>query len=118
MDRVVEAVSKPYMRGVTISGGDPLSQSHDSLIELSAFIDEFRHKCPGKDVWIYSGDTFEEAASDELKREVLEKCDVMVDGPFVAALRDTELAFRGSSNQRVIDLEKTFRTGEVHTLLA
>lgn len=113
MERVVAEVSKPYIKGLTISGGDPLAQPRESLVELVSFIRRFRELCPGKDVWIYSGFTYEELMSSDIDREVLALCDVLVDGPYVQKLRDTELAFRGSSNQRVIDLKKSSQTGEV-----
>lgn len=72
-------------------------------------------KALGKTVWIYSGYTFEELISrcDSQTQDVLRETDVLVDGPFIEALRDATLAFRGSSNQRIIDVQKSLHSGKV-----
>jgi anaerobic ribonucleoside-triphosphate reductase activating protein len=64
-------------------------------------------------IWIYSGYTFEEAITDRYKANCLKLCDVLVDGRFIKELRDLTLAFRGSSNQRIIDLKKTFESSNI-----
>ena len=66
-----------------------------------------------KDIWIYSGYTFEEILEDEDRFELLKECDVLVDGRFVLELKDLKLKFRGSSNQRIIDIKNTLETGEI-----
>ena len=101
-----EKLSKPYIKGLTLSGGDPLSQNKLSLLELYLLLTEIKKKFPDKDIWIYSGYTYEEIVSNKLMNLVLSKCDILVDGPYKYALRDTSLPFRGSSNQRIIDLHE------------
>lgn len=92
---------------VTFSGGDPLYQ----IEGLTALATRLRQS--GVGIWCYTGYTFEQLISIPRYRELLESVDVLVDGPFVEALRDTSLLFRGSSNQRLIDVGHTLRSGEL-----
>lgn len=101
------------IKGLTISGGDPLAQSHEDLDLLHTMMLEFKIEHPDMDIWLYSGYTYEEAIKDEYRKMVLSLCDVMVDGKFCEEKKDTTLAFRGSSNQRIIDLGLTELTGMV-----
>ncbi len=101
-----EQLDKSYIKGLTLSGGDPLDQSNLSLLELYLLLRQIKKKFPEKDIWIYSGYTYEDILKDKFKKLVLSQCDVLVDGPYKYALRDTSLAFRGSSNQRIIYLNK------------
>ena len=66
-----------------------------------------------KSIWVYSGYQWDEILADPVKRALLEECDVLVDGPFINALKDPMLRFRGSSNQRVIDIQKSLAAGEI-----
>ncbi len=72
---------------------------------------------PGKDVWVYSGFTYEQIMKDPVKKELLVHCDVLVDGKFEQELYSPLLRFRGSSNQRVIDIKKSLQTGQVELLI-
>lgn len=94
---------------VTFTGGDPLF-SAENIIPLAREIK--RH---GFGIWCYTGFTLEELADrgTDAQRELLSLIDVLVDGPFVMALRDTSLIFRGSSNQRLIDLRATLASGSL-----
>lgn len=92
---------------VTFSGGDPMYQC-DGFSELARAI----HKHSNKDIWCYTGFTYETLIT-RAQRELLELLDVLVDGPFIEKLRDPDLLFRGSSNQRLIDVQKTLYAGEV-----
>lgn len=85
---------------VTFSGGDPLYQ-HQALTVLARAV-----KAVGKTIWCYTGFTYEQLAADKRYSELLSLIDVLVDGPFILALRDTDLRFRGSSNQRIIHLSE------------
>ena len=98
-------LDKSYIQGLTLSGGDPLAQSRKSLLELYFLLRRIKKKFPNKDIWIYSGYTHEEILQDKFKKLVLSQCDVLVDGLYRYALRDTSLPFRGSSNQRIIYLK-------------
>lgn len=113
ISKIFNEVDKEYISGITLAGGDPFSQTDESLNELLAFITKYKEIFPDKDIWIYSGATYESDMLHPIKKQILDMCDVMVDGPFILALRDPDLAFRGSSNQRVIDLKKTREKGEV-----
>lgn len=100
-----DKLDKSYIKGLTLSGGDPLAQSRKSLLELYFLLRRIKKKFPNKDIWIYSGYTHEEILQDKFKKLVLSQCDVLVDGLYRYALRDTSLPFRGSSNQRIIYLK-------------
>ena len=100
-----DKLDKSYIKGLTLSGGDPLAQSRRNLLELYFLLRRIKKKFPNKDIWIYSGYTHEEILQDKFKKLVLSKCDVLVDGLYKYALRDTSLPFRGSSNQRIIYLK-------------
>ncbi len=107
-DELSEALKNPHIFGVTFSGGDPLSQSDKDLKILLKLIDRIREEFPDKDIWLYTGDVYEEAIENPIKREIIDKCDVLVDGPFKLYLMDLSLAFRGSSNQRVILINENY----------
>lgn len=96
--------------GVTLSGGDPFYQASECA-ELARLVKEELHLS----VWTYTGFTIEEImnSKDKDQIELLEYTDVLVDGLFVMSKRSLELAFRGSSNQRIIDVDKTLHLGEV-----
>lgn len=100
-----DRLDKSYIQGLTLSGGDPLAQSRRNLLELYFLLRRIKKKFPNKDIWIYSGYTHEEILQDKFKKLVLSQCDVLVDGLYKYALRDTSLPFRGSSNQRIIYLK-------------
>ena len=96
----------PYAN-VTFSGGDPMYQAA-GFAELAHAI----HNETQKDIWCYTGFMYESLISHD-QRELLEHVDVLVDGPYVERLRDSDLLFRGSSNQRLIDVPKSLYAGEV-----
>ncbi len=96
--KIIEA--DPYAN-VTFSGGDPMYQAV-GFAELAREI----HKRTNKDIWCYTGFTFESLINHD-QRELLEQIDVLVDGPFIEKLRNTDLLFRGSSNQRLIDVQSS-----------
>lgn len=102
--KIIEA--DPYAN-VTFSGGDPMYQA-SGFAKLAREI----HKRTNKDIWCYTGFTFESLINPE-QRELLELLDVLVDGPFIEKLRDTDLLFRGSSNQRLIDVQASLYKGKV-----
>lgn len=101
---VIEA--DPYAN-VTFSGGDPMYQP-EGFAELARAI----HRRTNKDIWCYTGFTYETLINMQ-QRELLEEIDVLVDGPFVKRLRDDDLIFRGSSNQRLIDVQRSLNEGRV-----
>lgn len=100
IDEIVQVVEYNGF-DVTFTGGDPLYQA-GKLIPLAT---ELRKR--GYSIWCYSGFTYEKAMQMPDMAELLSHCDVMVDGPFMEALRDVHLQFRGSSNQRLVDLKRS-----------
>jgi len=102
--RIIEA--DPFAN-VTFSGGDPMYQA-EGFAELAREI----HKRTNKDIWCYTGFTYEQLINHH-QRELLEYVDVLVDGPFVEKLRDPDLLFRGSSNQRLIDVQASLFAGHI-----
>ena len=102
--RVIEA--DPYAN-VTFSGGDPMYQAA-GFTELAREI----HRRTNKDIWCFTGFRFENLIQED-QRELLEQIDVLVDGPYVESLRDEDLVFRGSSNQRLIDVQASLYAGKV-----
>jgi anaerobic ribonucleoside-triphosphate reductase activating protein len=90
------------VHGVTILGGEPMDQimDNDLLDLLSTLKQETDHT-----IWLYSGYTFEEILVDSKRSEILSYCDVLVDGPFIEAEKDIRLQFRGSRNQRILDVQ-------------
>lgn len=95
----------PLHRGVTFTGGDPLIQP----ISLLEVIKKLKRRAPHLNVWVYTGYSYETVHH----LQVMEYIDVLVDGPFIQSLRDISLKFRGSSNQRLIDVQRTREAGEV-----
>ena len=107
-DEVIEDLKLDEVKGLTILGGEPFQNEVDLLQVLRDIKKEVQ-----KDIWIFSGYTYEEILKDEDKKKLLEECDVLVDGRFVEALKDLSLRFRGSSNQRIIDVQKSLESNEV-----
>lgn len=100
-------LEKPYISGVTLSGGDPLHPGNRE--DIGKLIDEISEKFPYKTIWLYTGYDWE--AIRDLP--YIKKVDVVVDGEFVAALKDNNLHWRGSSNQRVIEVQPSLLRGDV-----
>ena len=107
-NELFEALNKPYIRGITFSGGNPL----DSFPEVFSLCKDIKELFPTKDIWLYSGYTFEEI-NDKVMGMILEYIDVLVDGPYIDEQRDITLAFRGSKNQRVINVKETLKQGQI-----
>mgnify|MGYP000550831241 FL=1 len=111
---LLDCIKQPYISGLSILGGDPLCQDDMGLITL----DFLAHKVHslGKTVWLWTGFKWEDfnfTNNFSLQSLLLSACDVVVDGPFIEAEKDLSLAFRGSRNQRIIDVRKTLGKGEI-----
>lgn len=100
VEEVMQVILADPFADVTFSGGDPMFRPE----EFAALAREIRRRTR-KTIWCYTGFTFEVLLKDEACRQLLELVDVLVDGPFVRSLRDERLRFRGSSNQRIIDVQ-------------
>ena len=111
MQEILYDLSKPYIKGLTLSGGHPLDPHNaPKVLEI---VKRVKMVFPNKDIWIYSGYVWEDIIKDNNLKEILKCTDVLVDGAYVDELRDISLAFRGSSNQRIIDVKKTLNSNEV-----
>ena len=148
-EKFLELIDKPYIKRVSILGGEPLADENlDDVLDLVTEInkrynfqkvdsanpckmgvsedknaDEIRLSFPNKTIWIYSGYQWNQIFNDGVyltrdcagwkRREIVKKCDVMIDGKYMDSLRDPQLKWRGSSNQHVIDVEKSMIKGEI-----
>lgn len=104
---VEEQLGKPYISGLTLSGGDPLFP--DNTAEVTAYVKDVKSRFPDKTIWLYTGEVWEEIRDYEIVKYV----DVLVDGRFEEEKKDNLLHWRGSSNQRVINVQESLRHGEV-----
>ena len=114
---LLEALKQPYIKGITFSGGHPLECSNAPCIyEL---IQKIKTQLPEKDIWLYTGlqlSIKDFQVSDQLINNILRLCDVVVDGPYIEAQKDITLKFRGSKNQRLIDVKETLKQNQIITL--
>ena len=99
-DEIIEALRPSWIQGLSILGGEPTEEENAAV--LIPFLKRVREKLPEKDIWLYSGYTYEMLQGEE----ILTLVDVLVDGPFLLEQKDAGLAFRGSRNQRIIDLRE------------
>ncbi len=113
---ILSEFERPYYRGLTVLGGEPMEpENQPYVLEL---LREFKKRFPDKDVWIYSGYTFEDdilagkLGDKAITDELISYVDVLVDGEFVQAEKDITLKFRGSRNQRLIDVKKSLKEGK------
>lgn len=107
-ERLISYLQDDTNSGLTLLGGEPMENA-DDLLEL---VQAVRRAVPEKSIWVYSGFLYEEILAQPARKALLEACDVLVDGPFVDSLKDPGLYFRGSSNQRVIDVAKSREAGK------
>lgn len=118
-DAIIASCKPAYVNGITLLGGEPMEPENQPAV--LAFVQRFRAALPGKSVWCFSGYTWEQLTGavparcrvEGLTDELLRLCDVLVDGRYVAELHDITLRFRGSSNQRLIDVKATLESGTV-----
>ena len=106
-------LDKPYIRGLSLLGGEPFEPENQGAV--LALVRRARRELPQKDIWCYTGYLFEELAAGQVGahgRDLLEQLDVLVDGPFVEAQKDLKLRFRGSGNQRILDVPASLAAGE------
>lgn len=98
-----EALDKSYISGITFSGGDPLHAAN--RLDVRNLMEEIKEKFPDKTIWLYTGDSWEKI----LHYPLMQFVDVLVDGEFKIEQKDTNLLWKGSKNQRVIDVQKTLK---------
>lgn len=116
-DKIIQSLEPAYVTGLTILGGEPMEQENQA--GLLPFLRRVKERYPDKGIWLYSGFTWEQLMQGPSRAygstvpQVLELLDVLVDGPFVLAKKDISLRFRGSSNQRIIDVPASLAAGSV-----
>ena len=124
-NKFFELINRPYIKRVSILGGEPLA--NENVLDVFNLIIKIKDKFPDKIIWLYTGYKWEQilcpVATDdfnperdevfEYRKNIVKMCDVLVDGRFIEQLKDLTLEFRGSSNQRVIDVQKTFKENKI-----
>lgn len=120
---IFNELSKDYISGITLTGGDPLYESN--LNNVLSLIKEIRTSFPEKTIWLYTGYSYsdifrgqssclsQEGLNNFKRREIIKLCNIVVDGEYIDEQKDLTLKFRGSKNQRVIDIQQTLKQGKV-----
>lgn len=114
-DRIMQLLAPGYISGLSLLGGEPFEPANQPA--LAALVRRTRETYPQKNVWCYTGYLFEDIAAggvgdSDTAMSLLRGVDVLVDGPFVQELKDISLIFRGSANQRIIDVKESLRRGK------
>ena len=115
-NELFDALSKEYVDGITFSGGDPLNEHN--IITVLTLVKSIKDKFPNKTIWLYTGYTWEQImnGSDnnmKIRKNIINLLDILVDGPFEIDKKDITLLWKGSSNQRVIDVQKTLKEDRI-----
>ena len=116
VQHILDMLSAPYIQGLTLLGGEPFEPANQAA--LLPLLQAVKKQNPGKTIWAYSGYLFDRdimaghLGDAEITKEILKCLDVLVDGPFVEEKKDLTLRFRGSSNQRLIDVPKSLACGQ------
>ncbi|MCM1328312.1 MAG: anaerobic ribonucleoside-triphosphate reductase activating protein [Ruminococcus sp.] len=126
MNELLEALDKSYISGLTLSGGHPLES--ENLATIYGIVYTIKEKLPNKTIWLYTGYTWDSIISfinnpikqpndkyDRLMWDIISNIDILVDGEYIDKLRDITLPFRGSSNQRIIDVKKMLKMYDINS---
>ncbi len=117
LEDIIKSLTPDYINGFSLLGGEPFEPENQA--EVLKTVKEIKKRLPNKDIWVYSGFTFDEqllkgkVGDSKTVIEILKNIDVLVDGKFVEELKSPDLLFRGSSNQRIIDVKKSLEANEV-----
>lgn len=126
-DKFIELANRPYIKRISILGGEPLAEQNlDGVLKL---VNKFRLSCPNKTIWLYTGfdfdfvrHSFEESKKmlqvswkdSAIKRwDIISNCDILIDGRYIESQRNPSLHWRGSSNQRVIDVQESLKQNRI-----
>ena len=116
-----KALDKPYIQGITFSGGHPLED--ENVNDIFNLVTDIKDNFPDKDIWLYTGYTFghilndpSESINTMLRRKIISMCDVVVDGQYIEQQRDITLKFRGSKNQRLVDVKESIKQNKIITI--
>ena len=118
-EKIIAALSKSYVKGLSILGGEPMEPQNQAA--LYPFLKRIKRELPSKTIWLYTGNTYEELMGEvgsstkaiEITRELIGLVDILVDGRYIEEKKSLGLRFRGSSNQRIIDVKKTKEKGSI-----
>ena len=118
-EKILKELGSSFIAGLSLLGGEPLEPQNQEA--LYPFVQKVRERYPQKTIWCYTGFVFDEQSGDlkekhkntQDTKDLIALFDVLVDGPFVEELKDVRLKFRGSANQRVIDVQRTLTTKEI-----
>ena len=114
---ILDSLKPDYVQGLTLLGGEPFEP--ENQVELVKFVKKVREQYPKKDIWAFTGYIYDQDLVKggrkycESTDELLSMIDVLVDGPFIAEQKSLMLKFRGSTNQRVLNMKETLATGEI-----
>lgn len=114
IEEILAALDKPYIHGLSLLGGEPFAPENQSAV--LDLVRRVRAVFPQKDIWCYTGYLYENLLAGEigpLSRPLLEALDVLVDGPFILARKNLSIRFRGSDNQRLIDVPASLKAGAI-----
>lgn len=122
-DKFMKLIDRPYIKRISFLGGEPLAEQN--LDDVLSLIKEIRNSFPTKTIWLYTGYSYseifrgqssclsQEGLNNFKRREIIKQCDVLVDGEYIDEQKDLTLKWRGSKNQRVIDVQQTLKQGKV-----
>lgn len=116
-DHIIKLLSSSYIKGLSLLGGEPLHP--DNQKQVASLVKRVRKELPNKDIWCYTGYVFDKEILDGMykdlstTKDIIDNIDVLVDGKFVIDLADKRLRFRGSSNQRIIDVKKSLKNNDI-----
>lgn len=118
-DKILEYLEPDYISGLTLLGGEPMTPEHQQV--LLPFLERVKERFPEKTVWVFTGYRLDDEILGKMHQKyeftgkILKLFDIMVDGRFVIEQKNIKLRFRGSENQRIIDVKKTLETGQIIT---
>ena len=110
-EEIYTELRKDYIAGITFSGGDPLHPANRA--EVADLMAEIKKNFPDKTIWVYTGYTWQEVKDDSMMYHMMKFVDVLVDGRFVIELKDVTYPWAGSTNQKVIDVQRTLKEGRI-----
>lgn len=111
LSTLLKLCEKPEIKGLSILGGEPLHNNNKEVV--LKITNQFRKEFPTKDIWLWSGFIFENAIQDPIKKQIFQNIDIFIDGQYIDELHNFKLKWKGSSNQRVIDMKETLKQNKI-----
>lgn len=110
-DQLLKDLANPYVKGLSLLGGNPTERKN--IRQVIKLCQRVKFELPEKDIWCWSGHTFQELKNNLLQAQCLDYIDILIDGKFIKELYEPDLLFRGSLNQRIIDVQKSLTTNKI-----